>query len=166
MADKPKQTTKKMIKVTVTGYIPAPSFNLESFKKADAKIRQIENFAAENLEFSEVQKREVGKLVPVEDEPAEKPASEKPAEDNHDGDIDSLVEFPAVKVIEHMAGAGTPIPNWIDEAIQAEIITRVEGTSVATDKLEIANEAGTQAATSGDTLKREDDDQITVLKSS
>ena len=38
MADKPKQTAKKMIKVTVTGYIPAPSFDLESFKKADAAI--------------------------------------------------------------------------------------------------------------------------------
>jgi len=70
MADKTK-TTKQMIKVSIVAYIPAPTFDLESFKVCDAKIKKIEAFIRE--EATEVQrfaKDQVGRQYDIEQQKA------------------------------------------------------------------------------------------------
>lgn len=74
---KAKQKTVEMIRVTITGYIPSPGFNLEEFKKCDTKLRHLEAFAAEQLEESEFKSKKVNRHVPVKVEaPKTKAAAE------------------------------------------------------------------------------------------
>ena len=64
--------TKQFVKVTITGYVPAPHIlDIDGHKKMVGRLGQIESFAHENMQDATIAHRAVNRLV--ETKPAQKP---------------------------------------------------------------------------------------------
>ena len=68
MAETKQKKKTDMIRVTIIGYVKAPEFTLEEFKRCEDKLNTIEAFASEHLTDMEFKKRKVGRLVDVKPE--------------------------------------------------------------------------------------------------